>query len=114
MVKSVLGANQGLRDWVIQRASAIFMAAYSIVLILYFVLHPELSYAEWHNLFAMQFVKVFTILFIFLLMLHAWLGIWTVFTDYVKCFVIRTILNFFVLLMLFACFFWGISILWSV
>lgn len=114
MVKSVLGANQGFRDWVMQRVSAIFMAAYSIGVILYFAFHPELSYAEWHSLFAMQSVKVFTILFIFLLMLHAWIGIWTVFTDYVKCFVIRSILNFLVLIMLFACFFWGISILWSV
>ncbi len=31
MVKSVLGVNhQGLRDWVIQRVSAIIMAAYTI------------------------------------------------------------------------------------
>lgn len=115
MVKSVLGVNhQGLRDWVIQRISAIFMAAYSIGLILYILCHPGLSFAEWHNLFAQQWIKVATILFILSLMLHAWVGIWTIFTDYVKPFVIRGILNVLVLLMLFACFFWGVLILWSV
>ena len=115
MVKTVLGVNhQGLRDWVIQRVSAIFMAVYSLGLIFYLLFHPELSFAEWHGLFAQQWVKVFTILFILALMLHAWIGIWTIFTDYVKPFVIRSMLNFFVLLMLIACFFWGVLILWSV
>lgn len=115
MVKTVLSvAHQGLRDWMIQRASAIFMAVYSLGLLFYLIFHPELSFAEWHGLFAQQWVKVFTIIFIFALLWHAWIGIWTIFTDYVKCFVIRTILNFFVLLMLIACFFWGVLILWSV
>jgi succinate dehydrogenase / fumarate reductase membrane anchor subunit len=115
MVKTVLSvSHQGLRDWVIQRASAIFMAVYSLGLLSYLIFHPELSFAEWHGLFAQQWVKVFTIIFIFALMWHAWIGIWTIFTDYVKPFVIRTNLNFFVLLMQIACFFWGVLILWSV
>jgi len=115
MVKSVLGVNhQGLRDWVIQRASAIIMAVYTIWLAAYLVMHPDLTYAEWHNLFSEDGIKIFTVLFILSLMFHAWIGIWTIFTDYVKPFAIRCILNFFVLLMLTACFFWGVLILWSV
>ena len=115
MVKSVLGVNhQGLRDWVIQRSSAILMAVYSIGLIGYLALNPHLSYAEWHTLFSMVWMKVATILFITSILAHAWIGIWTIFTDYVKCAMVRGILNFFVLLMLFGCFFWGLLILWSV
>lgn len=115
MVKSVLGVNhQGLRDWVIQRVSAIFMAVYSIGLIGYIVCHSGLSFAEWHGLFSREWMKIASILFLLSLMLHAWIGIWTIFTDYIKSFVIRTILNFFVLLVLFACFIWGVLILWSV
>ena len=39
MVKTVLGtAHEGLRDWVIQRISAIFMAVYSLGLIIYLML----------------------------------------------------------------------------
>lgn len=115
MVKSVLSvSHQGLRDWVIQRTSAIIMAVYSIILIFYVLFHPGLSFAQWHQLFASQWMKVFTILFILSLLFHAWIGLWTIFTDYVKPFVLRSILNFFVLLMLIACFFWGVLILWSV
>ncbi|HLF67470.1 MAG TPA: succinate dehydrogenase, hydrophobic membrane anchor protein [Gammaproteobacteria bacterium] len=107
--------DQGLRDWVIQRLSAIVMAVYSLGLIFYFLCHPELSFADWHGLFAQTWVKVFTMVFLLSLMMHAWLGIWTIFTDYVKCFVIRSILNALVLLMLAACFFWGLIIIsWSV
>jgi len=114
MVKSVLGVNhQGLRDWVIQRVSAIFMAVYSVALVLYLT-HSSLSFAEWHSLFSQVWMKIVTILFLVALLWHAWIGVWTIFTDYIKSFVIRSFLNFFVLLMLFACFIWGLLILWSV
>jgi len=115
MVKSVLGVNhQGLRDWVIQRLSAIFMAVYTIGLIGYLVCHAALSFAEWHYLFSQTWIKIATLLFFLLLILHAWVGVWTIFTDYIKSFVLRAILNSLVLLMLAASFIWSILILWSV
>lgn len=115
MVKSVLGVNhQGLRDWVIQRISAIFMAIYSIGLISYLICHPGLSFAEWHSLFAHQWMKIITLIFILAIMWHAWIGIWTIFTDYVKPYILRGILNLLVIFMLVACFIWGVLILWSV
>lgn len=115
MVKSVLGVNhQGLRDWMIQRVSAIVMAVYSIGLISYLVFNPAISFAEWHTLFSTLWVKVATLLFLLCLLWHAWIGMWTIFTDYVKPFVIRGILHVVVLLMLVACFIWGLMILWSV
>ena len=115
MVKSVLGVNhQGLRDWAVQRVSAILMAIYSIGLVVYLLFSPRLSFAEWHNLFAQTWMKVATILFILSVLFHAWVGIWTIFTDYVKPFAIRCILHTLVLLTLAACFIWGVMILWSV
>jgi succinate dehydrogenase / fumarate reductase, membrane anchor subunit len=115
MVKSVLGvSHQGLRDWIIQRVSAILMAIYSIGLIVYLVAHPGLSFSQWQSLFAHVWVKVATILFLVCIIYHAWIGVWTIFTDYIKSYIIRAILNFLVLLGLFACFFWGLLIVWSV
>jgi succinate dehydrogenase / fumarate reductase membrane anchor subunit len=104
MVKSVLGVNhQGLRDWVLQRVSAILMAVYSIGLILYILLHPDLSYQNWQILFAHRGMKVASSLFLACLLFHAWIGMWTIFTDYIKSYIIRAILNFLVQLMLVAC-----------
>lgn len=115
MVKSVLGVNhQGLRDWVVQRISAIYMAIYSLTLIGYLFLNPGLSFAEWHGLFSHTWMKIATILFLLSVMLHAWIGMWTIFTDYVKPYVLRCILDVLVIFCLAACFLWGVMILWSV
>lgn len=115
MVKSVLGVHhQGLRDWVIQRVSACILAAYSLFLIAYFLFHPDLSYPEWHYLFAQTTMKIATILCIISLLYHAWIGVWTIFTDYIKISLLRMILNFIVLFLLVASFFWGLIIVWSV
>jgi succinate dehydrogenase / fumarate reductase membrane anchor subunit len=115
MVKSVLSVkHQGLTDWVIQRSTAIIMAIYSIGLIGYLFVHSSLSFIEWRFLFSHMGMKVATVLFITSVLYHAWIGIWTIFTDYVKLPVLRCVLDFVVLLVLFACFVWGILIVWSV
>jgi succinate dehydrogenase / fumarate reductase, membrane anchor subunit len=114
MVKSVLGVNhQGLRDWIIQRISALIMGVYSISLLVYLVLHPGLLFPEWHGLFRPIWMKIATILFLLSLIFHTWIGMWTIFTDYVKHFVTRCILNIFVLMTLAACLLWGVMMLWS-
>jgi len=114
MVKSVLSvSHQGLKDWVIQRVSAVVMAVYIIALALYLIFNPDLSFAEWHGLFSQTWMQIATLIFIASLLFHAWIGIWTIFTDYVKPYVLRSILNVLVILMLVSCFFWGWLILWS-
>lgn len=115
MVKTVLSvSHKGLRDWVVQRVTAAFMAVYSIGLMAYLVFTPGLSFAEWHGLFGQAWMKVATIMFIGAILAHAWVGMWTIFTDYVKCAVLRGILHTLVFFMLTACFIWGVLILWSV
>jgi len=115
MVKSVLSvSHQGLRDWIVQRVSAIYMAIYSIGLIGFILLNPHMSFAEWHGLFSQVGMKVATLLFLLCILFHAWIGMWTIFTDYVKWFVMRCILNVLMFFMLAACFFWALMILWSV
>ena len=115
MVKSVLSVkHQGLRDWKIQRLSAIFMAVYFLGLLVYLMSHSGLSFAEWHSLFSREWMKVASAMAIFFMLYHTWIGIWTVFTDYVKPFVLRVVLECVVFLMLVACLLWGVLILWSV
>lgn len=115
MVKSVLGVNhQGLRDWLIQRVSAVLMIIYSVYLLAFIIMHPDLSYYEWHGLFAHILMKIFTLLVLLALLFHAWIGMWTIFTDYVKPFVLRFVLQMFVFLVLVCCFIAGLLILWGV
>lgn len=115
MVKSVLGVSrQGLHDWIIQRLTAIYMAVYSLGLLVYVFRHYPLDYLSWHAVFAQTWLKIGTIFFIAAILSHAWIGIWTIVTDYIKPFILRALVHVGVLLALFACFFWALLILWSV
>jgi len=114
MVKSVLGVNhQGLRDWLVQRVSALLMVIYVVGMGFFFVAHPDLTYLEWYGLFSALWMKVATLLVLLSILLHAWVGIWTVITDYVHHFALRLFLNLTVLVALAAFFFAGLLILWS-
>ena len=115
MVKSVLGqVHSGLRDWLLQRVSAVVMVIYTIGILIYLVITPKVDYASWHALFSYSAVKITTLVLLLSILWHAWVGLWTVFTDYVKCFVLRLILNVLVLLALIAFFLKGLLILWGV
>lgn len=115
MVKSVLGVNhQGLTDWLIQRVSAVVMVFYSIGLLAYLVINSPMDYTNWHLLFSHGWMKLATILFTLCLLCHAWIGMWTIFTDYIKPFLLRFVLQVIVFLSLVGFFFASLLILWGV
>lgn len=105
--------GNGLKDWLIQRVSALYFAAYSLFLLGFIMIHPQLGYAQWHNLFHNPFVKIASLIALLMLSLHAWIGIWTVTTDYLKCVCIRLSLQLLVVLLLLSQFVWGVMIVWG-
>ncbi len=108
-----LGRN-GLQDWLIQRVSAVILAIYTAFLIIYFVMHPALTYEEWHRLFTFKAMQYASLLVLFSLMSHAWIGVWTIITDYVKPLPFRLFLQIFFMMALLICVVWGIRIIWSI
>lgn len=114
MVARINGAlgRTGVMDWVSQRATALIMLVYLAFMVYFFCTHHPLSYAAWHALFAMTFMRVFTILTAFCVALHAWIGVWSILMDYVSCGVLRVILKVLVLLALAFEFIWLIDCLW--
>lgn len=115
MVKSVLGVNhQALRDWMIQRVSAVLMTIYVLGIFGFIIAHPGMEYYEWHGLFGHAWMKVGTALVFLSLLYHAWIGMWTVFTDYIKIVWLNWVLQVLVLLGLIALFLETLLILWSV
>jgi succinate dehydrogenase / fumarate reductase membrane anchor subunit len=111
MVKSILSVSHaGLRDWVIQRLSAIYMALYTIVAIVYVATSSPLSFEGWHALFACIGVKIATIILLMSLLWHAWIGVWTIVTDYVHPAVLRAVIHVLVGLSLTVYLIWGVII----
>lgn len=105
--------GNGLKDWLIQRATAVYFAAYCFFLLGFFLLHPQLNFTQWHGLFSNTLVRIATILSLFALSLHAWIGIWTVTTDYMKCTSMRISVQMIVILWLLGQLTWGLMIVWG-
>jgi len=107
-------SRTGLSDWLIQRVSSIILAAYFVTIIAFLLLHPNIQYETWHNLFQQAWMRFFSLLFLISLLAHSWIGIWTVLTDYIKCTHLRLSIQIAVILLLILCFAWGIQILWGI
>ncbi len=115
MVNSVTSCSRnGLRDWLIQRVSAVILATYALFLAYFFLTHSPLTYDQWQGLFSHESFKVFSALALFALLGHVWVGLWTVFTDYVNCSCLRLCLQVLMVLGLFICLIWGVALVWSV
>ena len=81
MVTSVTSFSRtGLSDWLIQRVTSLVLLAY-FVLIAY-QLTGSVDYTSWRALFDQTWMKVFTLMAGLSLVAHAWIGLWSVFTDY--------------------------------
>lgn len=106
--------GNGLRDWIIQRYTAVYLAIYTLFLLLFIISHPHMDYLVWRQLFSHNVMRIASLIAFISIALHAWIGMWTVFTDYVKCYCLRLTLYLLMLVALLGWFVWGIQILWSI
>lgn len=115
MVKPIssVGRN-GVHDYLLIRASAIVMTLYVIFLMSFFVSESSINYHNWYAFFGNTFTKVFTMLALVSVLVHAWIGLWQVLTDYVKVAALRALLQLAVIVALVAYVFSGLFILWGV
>jgi succinate dehydrogenase / fumarate reductase membrane anchor subunit len=109
----VVGAHYGLRDWLIQRITAVMMALYSVVLTGYLLLQPRLNYDIWTGMFSGQIMRTFSLLFLLSLFYHAWIGVRDIVMDYVKPAGVRLVIHVLVVLSLLLYTIWSVQILWG-
>ncbi len=109
----VTGAHYGLRDWLIQRITAVLMAVYCVVLAGYLVMQPYQDYDVWIALFSSLIVRTFSLLFLLSLFFHAWIGVRDIVMDYVKPAGVRLVIHVLVILALLLYTIWSVQILWG-
>ncbi len=85
--------RSGLGEWVVQRLTAVYLLVYIIITLIYFTIRPISSYTDWVQLSSNLFYQISTLLFIFSLLAHAWLGLKSVFLDYIKPWRLRFLLQ---------------------
>jgi succinate dehydrogenase / fumarate reductase membrane anchor subunit len=109
----VVGAHYGLRDWILQRVTAVIMLIYTIALVLFLLTMPS-GFEAWHAFFQKTWVQVLTQTTILALMMHVWVGIRDVWMDYVKPVGVRLALHVFTLVWLVSCFIYSLKVVWGV
>lgn len=114
-------SRSGLYDWMAQRVSAVVLAVYFLFLLGYLVTSPDLTFADWHALFSHNAMRIFSLLALVSLSVHAWVGMWTISTDYLtpmalgkSAVVVRFLFQAACGVAMFAYFVWGVQILWGV
>ncbi len=115
MVKNITSLTRdGLRDWLLQRISAIIVGVYVIFVIGFVFLHPQLDYKTWQQLFNHILMRISTLMVLLAITIHAYIGMWTISTDYIKNTAVRLLFQVFLYLSLVAFLLWGVVILWRV
>lgn len=113
MVKSITNfGRSGLSDWLIQRVSAVIMAAFTVFMVSV-LLTGDINFQTWSALFDKEWVKIFTLLTVLSVAAHAWIGLWIVATDYIKSILLRFIFSVSVALTLFVFVVTAITALWG-
>lgn len=109
----VTGAHYGLRDWLIQRITAVIMVLYTLVITAFLLFQPVIDYNAWTLLFSSNVVRTFTLLFLLCIFYHAWIGVRDIVMDYVKPAAVRLLLHVLVIITLVLYVIWSIQILWG-
>ena len=108
----VTGAHYGLRDWLVQRVTAVIMAVYSVIAVVVLVFNKDITYMVWRDLFSQGWMRVATLLFAACLAWHAWVGMRNICMDYIKPEGLRLSLQVGILLVIASYLGWSIQILW--
>jgi len=110
--------RSGVSDWLVQRVSGVILLAY--FLFIGYVVLTGVDYLSWKALFAQTWVRIFSLMALLSLAAHAWIGLWSVLTDYLTerlmgktGTVLRITLQLLIDITIFVYVVWGVQILWG-
>ena len=121
MVTQVLSLTRsGLADFVVQRVTAIILAAYTFWLLGFFIGGEAVTHANLTAFFWSAPMQIFSTLAALSIVAHAWVGMWTIGTDYLRpdhiggaATVIRFVYQIVCLLTLFVYLVWSFRLIWQ-
>ena len=76
--------RSGLADFVMQRVTAVILALYTLCVVGYFLTADVLSHETVTTFFGGSLMQLFTTMAVLATVAHAWVGMWTVGTDYIR------------------------------
>ncbi|WP_116472810.1 succinate dehydrogenase, hydrophobic membrane anchor protein [Zobellella maritima] len=113
VTNSATFGRSGVHDFMLIRATAVILTLYTIYLV-GFIAFNDITYDVWTGFFAKTSTKVFTLLALFSVLMHGWIGAWQVLSDYIKPALWRGVAQFLVVVLLLVYLLTGIVVLWGV
>ncbi len=101
----------GLRPWLIQRVSAVYLALFVVYIVLTFAATGGVDYQHWRDWLFHPFNIVAVGLFVIALLLHAWVGMRDIILDYVHNTLVRMLAFTLVIVVLIGSSLWSAKIL---
>ena len=110
--KVVVGAHYGLQSWLAQRATAAYMAVFSVVFVIALAVSRPGTYETWRAFMGQGWMRFAAFLFLASLFYHAWIGIRDIYMDYIKPTGVRLTLHVLTIFLLVGYAGWAAQILW--
>ncbi|UAJ66151.1 succinate dehydrogenase, hydrophobic membrane anchor protein [Candidatus Schneideria nysicola] len=104
---------KGSYEWLLMRVTALIICAYLLYLLI-FLSKGGITYEDWYSFFSLSITKIFTSFSIFAIVLHAWIGMWQVITDYIQSVLLQVIIQILWFIVLIMLLFWVIFLMWNV
>ncbi len=101
----------GLRPWLVQRVSAVYIALFIIYCVFTFASAGDAGYLQWREWMFHPFNTIAVGLFAIALLLHAWVGMRDIILDYVHNTLIRMLAFTLVIIVLISSGLWSAKIL---
>ena len=84
MVTNVTSLTRsGLADFVVQRVSAVVIALYALCVFGFYLVNADLTHVQLVRYFSSTPMVLFSTLTVLATAAHAWVGMWTIGTDYI-------------------------------
>lgn len=88
-VRTAGSAHRGLGEWLVQRVTALYLAGFTFYLVVYFTMHPIPDHAAWLAYFAAGPARLAWWLAVVSTLMHAWIGLRSIYMDYLRPFWLR-------------------------
>ncbi len=102
---------RGLRPWLIQRVSAVYIALFVMYIVYMLATTSGIDFQQWHAWLYHPFNIIAVGLFVIALLLHAWVGMRDIVLDYVHNTLVRMLAFTLVIVVLVSSALWSAKIL---
>jgi succinate dehydrogenase / fumarate reductase membrane anchor subunit len=109
--RTIGSVHHGFGEWLLQRLTAIYLAGFTVWMTAALTLTPPTGFQDWKTWAAAGSVRLAIALALFSMLVHAWLGMRSVFLDYLKPLWLRIFMHLLMAVYLTTLAFWSAHIL---